>query len=67
MNRILTNIAGCFLIAAVLGLTFTFIAEEDRKARHETRRDTTRVFYGINSSLERQIDSIKFNGGTIIP
>ncbi len=67
MNRILTNIAACFGVAAVLGLATTFIAEEDRKRKYELHKDTAFVFYGIDSSLGQRIDSIKFNGGTIIP
>lgn len=67
MNRILTNIAGVCLLAAILGLTFTFIVSEDKEKKYETRKDTAFVFYSIDSSLGQRIDSIKFNGGTIIP
>ncbi len=67
MSKILTNIAGVFLISAMLGLIFTFIAEEDRKRKYELHKDTAVVFYGIDSSLGHRIDSVKFNGGTIIP
>jgi hypothetical protein len=64
MNRILTNIAGVALLLAITGIAATIYVQHGDQKKYEPRKDTAVVFLGgISTSLGRQIDSIKFNGG----